>query len=142
MIQTEPDSNFEDLKKKTSDLLLSLIGSIDDSNPQHVEALRHLYKGGTALKHTFESMKTASTVMNVKPTIKANNKNIDHQRSFFSTTKRRKKGNVQFAKPSDKDRQDFPSNDHFIVLGQGSGTKEMKKEQEAQGRRSKSDARF
>ena len=77
MIQTEPDSNFEDLKKKTTDLLLSIIGSIDDSNPRYVEALRHLCKGGTALKHTFESMKTASTVMNVKSTIKAHNKNIE-----------------------------------------------------------------
>ena len=129
MVQTEPESNFEDAKKKTKDLLLSIIGSIDDTNTRHVDALRHLYKGGNALKHTFESMKATTNVVNIEPVIQANNKNIYLQRRFLSTTKRRKKGNVRFA-----------TNDHFIVLG--NSLKVNKKENEVQGKRSKFDARF
>ena len=44
-----------------------------------------------------------------------NNKNIDQQRRFFSTTKRQKKGNIRFAKPSDEDRNEFLTGSHFEI---------------------------
>lgn len=115
MVQHESRTTYEELKEKAKELFLSIIGSIEESDGRHTEATRHLIKGGTALKNTFDSMKKVPTVVRLDPKIKANNKNIDRQRNFFATTKRRKKGNIRFAKPSDDDRKKFETNEGFTV---------------------------
>ena len=124
MVQNESRATYEELKERAKELFLSIIGSIEESDGRHTEATRHLIKGGTALKNTFDSMKKVTSVAHIEPKIKANNKNIEQQRNFFSTTKRRRKGNIRFAKPTDDDRKKFETNEGFAVsIAKGSGIK-------------------
>jgi len=102
MLQQDIDSQFEETNQRAKELFLSLIGLIEQSNSSHLEALHHLMKAGTALKSTFETLKkSVPQVLAIEPSFKGGNKNIDKQRKFFATSKRRKKGNIRFTKPSD-----------------------------------------
>ncbi len=107
IVQNEQESNFENLKKKARDFLLSIIGSIEEATPVHSEAVNQLVKGGTALKHTFESLLLITSVIDTPPIVVPNNKNIDQQRRFFSTTKRQKKGNIRFPSQAMKTEMNF-----------------------------------
>ena len=116
MLEQDVVSQLEDAKKKATELFLSIIGSVEECDSRHLDALQHLQKSGSAIKSTFDSMKKGSSnVVKMEPIFKSSNKNIDRQRKFFSTTKRRKKGNIRFAKPTDEDRTAFLDSDGFIV---------------------------
>lgn len=101
------NTNIEVIKRNAKNALLAIIGSLENSDERHGDAIRHLTKSANSLRHTFESMKKETKVVKLEPTIKANNKRIDTQRRFFSTTKRKKKGNIRFAKPTDSDKKNF-----------------------------------
>ena len=116
MLGQDVVSEIEDAKKKATELLLSIIGAVEDCDFRHLEALRHLQKSCLAIKNTFSSMKKRNeNDVKMEPVLKGWNKNVDRQRRFFSTTKRRKKGNVRFAKPSDEDRAAFQESNGFIA---------------------------
>ncbi len=124
MVKEEsPASNFDSIKKKTTDLFLSIIGAIEESDIRHVNAIVQLQKGGTALKNTFQSMKQYGNVEKLEPVIKHHYQNIDKQRRFFSTTKRRKKTNIRFAKPTDEDRKEFLTQKSFASVTKNSESK-------------------
>ena len=101
------ETNIEVVKRNAESALLAIIGSLENSDERHVDAIRHLTKSANSLRHTFESMKKETKVVKLEPTTKANNKRIDKQRRFFSTTKRKKKGNIRFAKPTDTEKESF-----------------------------------
>ena len=107
MVTNEKCNHLASLKQEGEALFHSLIGSIQESDERHINALRDVIRSGKAIKSTFETMKQVRKVTKMEPVFKATNKNIDTQRRFFSTTKRRKKGNIRHAKQTDKDREDF-----------------------------------
>eukprot|EP00112_Aurelia_sp_Birch-Aquarium-sp1_P023937 Seg7337.2 transcript_id=Seg7337.2/GoldUCD/mRNA.D3Y31 product="hypothetical protein" protein_id=Seg7337.2/GoldUCD/D3Y31 len=89
------NTNIKVIKRNARNALLAIIGSLENSDERHGDAIRHRMKSANSLRHTFESMKKETKVVKLEPTIKANNKRIDTQRMFFSTTKRKKKGNIR-----------------------------------------------
>ena len=116
MLEQDDLCVLEVTKKKATDLFLSIIGSIEECDTRHLEALKHLRKSGMAIKSTFDSMKKQKNeLMKMEPTVKGWNRKIDKQRKFFATTKRRKRGNVRFTKPTDEDRATFLNSNEFNI---------------------------
>ena len=91
MIKEPEKSTLEKRKKNTENVLLEILGLLKDSDSRHIQAIRQLFKGTTALRNTFESMKKNVSVVKLDPIIKAPaNKNIEQQRRVFSTLKIKK----------------------------------------------------
>ena len=94
MVKNEKCNHLETLKQEGEALFHSIIGSIQECDERHTNALRNVITSGKAIKSTFEAMKQVRKVTKIEPVFKATNKNIDTQRRFFSTTNRREKGNM------------------------------------------------
>ena len=107
MVTNEKCNHLASLKQDGEALFHALIGSIQEIDERHINALQDVIKSGKAIKSTFETMKQIRKVTKMEPVFKETNKNMDTQRRFFSMTKRRKIGNIRHAKPTDNGREDF-----------------------------------
>ena len=75
MVRNEKSNQQESLKQEGEALFLAIIGSIQESDERHIDALRDLLKSGKAIKSTFETMKQVRKVTKMEPIFKATNKN-------------------------------------------------------------------
>ena len=112
-VKDQSITNFEKLQQSAQKSLSELHDLVSNADSRDTEAVRDLIKGLNTLKRSFDTSRRNSDIRQI-PTTSCNaphNKNIEQQRHFFQTSKRKKTANVRFAKPTDEDRA------HFEKLG-------------------------
>ena len=108
-VKDQDTTNFERLKQSAQKTLSELDDLVSNAESRDSEAVRDLVKGLNILKRSFDTIRRNSDIRQI-PTTSCNaphNKNIEQQRHFFQTSKRKKTANVRFAKPTDEDRAQF-----------------------------------
>ena len=102
LVSEKKGTKVDTLKDKLKDTLTSLTKEIEECGNQDLDAIKHLDKQISAAIITFQSLRQYKPVYTLQATrFVPFNKNIEVQKNFYSTKKRRKqKNNVRFAKPS------------------------------------------
>ena len=114
MVKEETKADIDLAKRKCQDVLMELLGRVQETDERHLESVKHVLKGAIALKSTLESMIKNPDVVKLDPVLKfVQGKKIEPQRRFYSTTKRKRKVNVRFAKPTDSDKESFMQSRNF-----------------------------
>ena len=94
------------IKDRLKDTFHTLTAEVEECGEQDIEAIKHLEKQITAVRVTFQSLRKYKPEYKLQAKrIVPHNKNIDVQKNFHSTKKKRKqKSNIRFAKPSIEER--------------------------------------
>ena len=75
---------------------------IQNTDERHFEVVKHVLKSTVAVKNTLATMKKNDGIVKLDPVMRiAPEKNLEQQRKFFSTAKRKRKHKVKYAKPTD-----------------------------------------
>ena len=108
-LKSPPKSDHRIIQTKSVALINTILRTVESSSSSDVDALNELNKQLTSSLSTFEAMTKFKNVNNIKPvTNEPANKNLEKQVNFYSTKKKRKcKGNVRFAKPTQDDLNKF-----------------------------------
>ena len=87
---------------------------VQNTDERHYEAVKHVLKSTVAVKNTLATMKKNVDIVKLDPGRRiAPWKNLEQQRKFFSTAKRKRKHNVEYAKPTDEEKALFMSQNMF-----------------------------
>ena len=108
-VKEQSTTNIEKLQQNAQKSLSEINDLVSNADSRDTVAVRDLVKGLNILKRSFDTLRRNSDIRQI-PTTSCNaphNKNIEQQRHFFQTSKRRKTANVRFAKPTDEDRAQF-----------------------------------
>ena len=110
-------SEFVSMKGRVEELLLQIMTDVKKANEQDEPAILQLLKSATAIKNTFQSMVENKSSFVLRPTNQCStSKNIDVQRRFYSTKKRRKVSNLRLTKPTVEEKLAFSSTPTWIQV--------------------------
>ena len=81
---------------------------VQNTDERHFEAVKHVLKSTVAVKNTLATMKKNVDIVKLDPVMGiAPGKNLEQQRNFFSTAKRKRKHNAEYANPTDEEKALF-----------------------------------
>ena len=87
---------------------------VQNTDERHFEAVKHVLKSTVAVKNTLATMKKNVDIVKLDPVMRiAPGKNLEQQRKFSSTVKRKRKHNVKYAKPTVEEKALFMSQNMF-----------------------------
>ena len=102
-----PKSTIAVLKEQVAIEVASIIAATNSCNYADEENLKMLLKKLKATKHTFESVMENRMVQSIDPKKLHSRQNVQRQRRFVSTKKKRKPCKVKLAKPSLEEKSFF-----------------------------------
>ena len=87
---------------------------VQNTGERHFEAVKYVLKSTVAIKNTLTTIKKNVDIVKLGSTMRiVPGKNLEQQRKFFSTTKRKRKHSVKYTKPSDEEKALFMSQNMF-----------------------------
>ena len=87
---------------------------VQNNDEKHFGAVEHVLESRIAVKNTLATMKENVDIVNLDPVMRiAPGRNLEQQRKFFSTAKRKRKHNVKYAKAADEEKAIFMSQNIF-----------------------------
>ena len=87
---------------------------VQNNDEKHFGAVEHVLESRIAVKNTLPTMKENVDIVNLDPVMRiAPGRNLEQQRKFFSTAKRKRKHNVKYAKATDEEKAIFMSQNIF-----------------------------
>ena len=83
---------------------------VQNTDERYSEAAKHVLKSTVGIKISFRNDEEKCDIVKLDPVMRiAPRKNLEQQRKFFSTTKRKRKHNVKYKKPTDEEKTLFMS---------------------------------
>ena len=102
------EDTFAMLTKRTEKAVLELLSKVQTCTAFDTESLKYTLKHINATRSTLVSLRKNNTLtptISLKPN-EPSNKNIEKQRRFYSTKKKRKEKKVRLAKPASDEKDE------------------------------------
>ena len=87
---------------------------VQNTGERHFETVKYVLKSTVAIKNTLTTVKKNVDIVKLGSTMGiVSGKNLEQQRKFFSTAKRKRKHSVKYTKPPDEEKALFMSQNMF-----------------------------